>query len=109
MRLLAILRLRCPRCLKGPVFRSFWSLHKECPECGLSFEREPGYFTGAMYISYGIGILFAGPVSIYLFLQGVSEPVIFVVALAQLAIVSPLVFRYSRVAWLHFDQRMDPR
>ena len=109
MKLLAILRLRCPRCLKGPVFRSFWGLHKECPECGLSFEREPGFFTGAMYFSYGIGIMIAAPVSIYLFLQGFSEPVIFAVALAQLAIVSPLLFRYSRVAWMHFDQRWDPR
>ncbi len=109
MKLLAILRLRCPRCLKGPAFRTFWSLHKECPECGLTFEREPGYFTGAMYISYGIGLVIAGPVSIYLFLKGVSEPVIFAAALAQLAIVSPLVFRYSRVAWMFFDQRFDPR
>ncbi len=109
MKLLAILRLRCPRCCKGRVFRSLIRTEKECSECGLDFEREPGFFTGAMYFSYGIGILLAGPVSIYLFLKGFSEPVIFAVAIAQLAIVSPLLFRYSRVAWMHFDQRWDPR
>lgn len=109
MKLFAILRLRCPRCSKGRVFSSIWSTAKECSECGLNFEREPGFFTGAMYFSYGIGILLAAPVSIYLFLQGFSEPVIFAVAIAQLAIVSPLLFRYSRVAWMHFDQRWDPR
>jgi uncharacterized membrane protein len=62
-----------------------------------------------MYFSYGIGILIATPVTIYLFLQGFSELAIFAIVLAQLAIVSPLLFRYSRVAWMHFDQRMDPR
>ena len=109
MKLLAILRLRCPRCLKGPVFRSFWSLHKECPECGLSFEREPGFFMSLICLDIGIGILIAAPVSIYLFLQGFSETTIFAIVLAQLAVISPLLFRYSRVAWMHFDQRMDPR
>lgn len=109
MRLLAILRLRCPCCLKGKVFRSLWRMHDECPECGVGFEREPGFFYGAMYFSYGIGLALAAPVSILLFLKGFSEPIIFLVAIAQLAIVSPLLFRYSRVAWIHFDQRWDPR
>ncbi|HUG67328.1 MAG TPA: DUF983 domain-containing protein [Pirellulaceae bacterium] len=109
MKLLAVIRLRCPRCLKGKVFRSFWRLNQKCPECGLGFEREPGFFTGAMYFSYGLGILIAAPLSIYLFLRGFNEIAIFAIVLAQLAVVSPLLFRYSRVAWMHFDQRMDPR
>ncbi|MBP87317.1 MAG: DUF983 domain-containing protein [Planctomycetaceae bacterium] len=109
MGLLAIVRLRCPCCLKGNVFRSLWRMHDECPECGVSFEREPGFYYGAMYFSYGIGLALAAPVSILLFLKGFSEPIIFLVVIAQLAIVSPLLFRYSRVAWMHFDQRFDPR
>lgn len=109
MRILAIMRLRCPRCYRGKVFRSLWKMQDACPECGLTFEREPGFFYGAMYFSYGIGIALAAPVSIVLFLQGFNEITIFLVALAQLAIVSPLLFRYSRVAWMHFDQRFDPR
>ena len=91
------------------MFRSLWRMHDDCPECGVSFEREPGFFYGAMYFSYGIGLAIAAPVSILLFLKGFSEPMIFLIAIAQLAIVSPLLFRYSRVAWMHFDQRFDPR
>lgn len=108
-RLLAILRLRCPCCLTGKVFRSLWRMHTECPRCGVSFEREPGFFYGAMYFSYGIGLVLAAPLSILLFLKGFSEPIIFAGAIGQLAIISPLLFRYSRVAWMHFDQRIDPR
>ena len=29
-------------------------MNERCPHCGLKFEREQGYFLGAMYFSYGI-------------------------------------------------------
>ena len=108
-RLLTILRLRCPCCMKGRAFRTLWRMHDQCPECNVSFEREPGFFYGAMYFSYGIGLVLATPLCIFLFLKGVSEPFIFLAAIGLLAIVSTMVFRYSRVAWMHFDQRFDPR
>ena len=71
-----ILRQRCPRCRTGnifpySVFRGFPRMHERCPACGLKFEREPGYFLGAMYVSYGLGIGIIGsrfaiwPVSIF--------------------------------------------
>ena len=48
---------RCPRCREGQVFRSTWVMHEDCPTCGLDFDRgEPGYFTGAMYVSYALAI-----------------------------------------------------
>ncbi len=50
----------CPRCREGKIFRrSVWlfpPMHERCPACGLKFEREAGYFLGAMYISYGLGL-----------------------------------------------------
>ena len=109
MRLWAMLRLRCPRCLRGKAFRSLWRMHEQCPECGLSFEREPGFYYGAMYFSYGIGVVLTAPLAIWLFLRGVPEYLIFAILIGVLSIVSPLLFRYSRVAWIHFDQRIDPR
>ena len=52
----------CPRCRTGDIFRSsifrgFPKMHECCPVCGLKFEREEGYFLGAMYISYGLAII----------------------------------------------------
>ncbi len=37
-----------------------------CPSCGLRFLRETGYFLGAMYISYGLGVLTILPVAVVL-------------------------------------------
>ena len=45
----AILRQRCPRCFTGQVFRGLIDMNERCPVCDLEFEREPGYFTGAMF------------------------------------------------------------
>ena len=53
---MAILALRCPRCLKGRVWRQFVAMNPTCPECGLVFERESGYFAGAMVVSYGLAV-----------------------------------------------------
>ena len=50
----------CPRCREGKIFRRSGFLlpgmHERCPACGLKFEREEGYFLGAMYIGYGLAL-----------------------------------------------------
>ena len=45
----------CPRCLEGAVFFGFYAMNPTCPHCGLRFEREPGYFLGAMMVAYFVG------------------------------------------------------
>jgi hypothetical protein len=39
------------------VFIGQLKMNEQCPSCGLKFEREPGYFFGAMYFSYGLGVV----------------------------------------------------
>src|SRR5437763_3949115 len=58
----AILHQKCPRCRTGRIFRSsilrlFARMNERCPVCDLRFEREEGYFLGAMYISYGLALI----------------------------------------------------
>ena len=40
--------LRCARCGSGHLFRRYFSMVPDCPRCGLHFEREQGYWTGAL-------------------------------------------------------------
>ncbi|MBL4703575.1 MAG: DUF983 domain-containing protein [Flavobacteriales bacterium] len=57
-----ILKEKCPQCGEGDAFikkrglLKFPEMHEDCPKCDYHFEREPGYFIGAMYISYGLAI-----------------------------------------------------
>jgi uncharacterized protein (DUF983 family) len=105
----AMLRQRCPRCREGPIFRRRLTMYWFCPVCELRILREPGYTTVAIELSYvfTIPILVGGTAFFALVLH-------FEVLWAALAaailflILSPLVFRYSRVIWVYLDQRIDP-
>ncbi|HEY5890356.1 MAG TPA: DUF983 domain-containing protein [Acidimicrobiia bacterium] len=41
---------RCPRC-GAPVFESYFTMREVCSGCGHRFEREPGYWAGALIIN----------------------------------------------------------
>jgi len=108
-RLAAILALRCPRCLKGPVWRRFVSMNPTCPECGLVFERESGYFAGAMVVSYGLAVpILAAIVIALITLGGLDAVVALIIGSTAYLVLVPFIFRYSRVVWLHLDWLIDP-
>jgi uncharacterized protein (DUF983 family) len=43
---------RCPNCGRGHLFRGVFRMLPRCPECGLSYFPEQGYYVGAMIINY---------------------------------------------------------
>ncbi len=80
-------------------------MHRECPRCGLKFEREPGYFLGAMYISYGLGagLVLAGMALLRLFTD-LSFHWVFGIMVALLWLATPWIFRYSRVLFMYTER-----
>ncbi len=106
---MAILLQRCPVCLEGKVFRSFLRTNKDCPVCGVHFERESGYYLSAMFIAYTIGFILIAPLALYLYFMQTPTLQFSVIVGAAIIVSWPLIFRYSRVLWLHADQLMDPR
>ncbi len=107
----AILRKRCPRCGEGAIFRGPFTMNERCSACGLLFGRgEPGYFTGAMYVSYGLGIPIIALFTLieYLVLPGWTLFKLVLLAWALCLPLVPWIWQYSRVLWIHFDQSIDP-
>jgi uncharacterized protein (DUF983 family) len=104
------LRTVCPRCQQGAIFRArFFAMYERCPVCDLKYEREPGYFVGAMYISYLVGV------PLFLMLLGAiwlgtKWPMmkLLLVTFLLFQIFVPLLIRYSRACWLHLDRYLDP-
>ena len=104
----------CPRCRKGRIFRSsifrgFPKMHECCLVCGLKFEREEGYFLGAMYISYGLALIAITVVAVLLWAftrwsieKTVVRSVLLFVPLA------PTLTLFSRVLWIYLDRSIDP-
>src|SRR3954451_7471178 len=104
------LRLRCPLCGEGKLFRGWLRMNKECPHCGLKFEREPGFFLGSIYINYGITavIVTVSYVALLLVWRVLEKPLL--VGAITFTVVFPiLLFPWARSIWLGFDQWHDPR
>jgi uncharacterized protein (DUF983 family) len=106
------LRLRCPVCGGASVFRAPFQVRRECPACRALFQREAGFFVGAIMmnvvategavmLAFGLCMLVPGATALML-------PVLFAVAL-----LFPLLFyHHSWSLWLagdHFVERLPVR
>ena len=110
VRVAALTAGRCPRCRRGRIFRGRLAMHAACPVCSLRFEREPGYFTGAMYVSYilAVPVMAACTGLVYLVAPNLSFEATIGVAALLLLPFAPLLFRASRILWIHLDRTVDP-
>jgi len=105
----AILELKCPRCRQGDLFKSkaygtldFYKMHHQCPVCEQGFDPEPGFYFGAMYISYGFIVAISITCWVALYIT-IKPPFItyIVVILSAIVLLLPLIFRYSRTLFLY--------
>jgi len=111
----AIFQSKCPRCRKGSMFQhsafnilGFSKMNEKCPECGLKFEVEPGFFFGAMYISYAFNVALMVAVGVALSVLFDPELWVYVVSVISASVLFlPFSFRFSRVLFLHFFGGID--
>jgi hypothetical protein len=101
---------KCPRCHKGDAFTEknpyklgkMFSMHKRCPNCNLTFEKEVSFFYGAMYFSYGLMVAWF---VLWYVLQNtfLNWPLGYFVLFVAVTIIlmSPLNLRLSRLLWLN--------
>ena len=103
------LRLRCPRCGVGRLFGGWLSMHRQCSTCSLVFEREQGYFVGAIYVNYAATVLLS--LAGY-FALDIYTDIALTVQLSlwcAFCVVFPIVFfPYSRSLWLTIDAVLNP-
>ena len=88
-------------------FRSL--LKGRCPHCGYHFEKEPGFFVGAMYASYALTL--AESFTVYLLIRYfTTAPALLVLIIVSVVGPLPLInFRYSRILWMYaFTRRGEP-
>lgn len=101
--------LRCPRCGAWSLFRTWLAMHERCAVCRLRFEREQGYFLGAIYINYGVTVVLAmlGSFALEYWTQpSLTQELVLWVGFGTAFPV--LFFRYARELWLGFDYIFDP-
>ncbi len=63
---------------------------------------EPGFYIGAMYISYGFNVILLIAIGVTLFLFTDSPDWVYIVSIiAASFLFIPFSFRYSRIIFLH--------
>jgi hypothetical protein len=84
-------------------------MHERCDACGLKFEREEGYFLGAMQVDYGLGVAGVSllALGIWLLTAWSFRKTVIVALLLFLPLV-PALTRLGRIVWIWFDQSVDP-
>ena len=84
-------------------------MNDRCPACGLHFDREPGYFLGAMYISYGLALAVIFGFGFVLWeLTSLRLDKIAIWAVVLFLPFAPMLTFMSRVLWIYLDQTIDP-
>jgi uncharacterized protein (DUF983 family) len=103
------LMLKCPDCGQAGIYESLLQVRHHCTNCGLLFQREQGYFTGALYVNIAVAegsVLLAFLICL---LVGVTNTDRMFVILIGIGVLAPLLFfLHSRSFWLCFDYLVDP-
>ena len=114
----SIVHLKCPRCQRGNLFsvsnaydfNKMLDMPHQCTVCQQDFVIEPGFYTGALWISYPIVVLVTLPISLtLLFNYHFSILPALLVPFAILFALQPLIMRYSRAIWINVVVNYDPK
>ncbi len=108
---------KCPRCNKSDLFctknpynfKKLFLMPDHCDSCGLKFNREPGFFYGAMYVGYGLSVAYLTSfyVAMVVLFGDFEITTYFIFGIGSLLVLTPVIFRFSRSVWLALFVKFD--
>ena len=82
--------------------KGMFDMPAKCPVCGQDFQIEPGFYLGAMWVSYPIVIaLIIAFIALAHFVLGLHMLASFLFATVLLILLCPPLIRYSRAIYLN--------
>lgn len=106
----AMLKGKCARCRRGDMFKAPFSnvMYEQCDHCGLTFERNPGYFYTAMYVTYVFNVaeIISLGIATFVLSGGSDNPWLYVgIIIPGILLLAPVNYRYSRIIQMYW---LDP-
>ncbi|MDO6517954.1 DUF983 domain-containing protein [Zobellia uliginosa] len=101
----------CPVCQSESMYTttnpyklsSTLKMRERCSHCHTKYKIEPSFFYGAMYVSYPVGLIFAGFAFFLCYLIfGLSLISTYAIIVVEMVLVLPIVLRLSRNIWINF-------
>ncbi len=110
----------CPKCHEESMYvdanpfniMKIYAMHEKCSHCKLAYQIEPSFFFGAMFVSYGLGVLI-GIITFLLsfFVFHANLKTSFIAIIVALILCNTLIMRLSRNIWInifvHFDKNLE--
>lgn len=112
----SLIKLRCPKCREGSLFikeglfiySDMLGMDENCSVCGQKYEIEPGFWIGAMWISYPIVVAIELPfLFLALFADGWHTWAYFGGMVVAFLTLWPFMLRVGRSAWIHISIHYD--
>ncbi|WP_244275694.1 DUF983 domain-containing protein [Maribacter dokdonensis] len=82
-------------------------MNERCSECNFKFEKETGFFFGAMFVSYALAVaqMIISLVLFWYFVDMSPLRVFAIIALVTI-LMSTFNFRLSRSIWIHLFYKL---
>ncbi|MEY4216415.1 MAG: hypothetical protein RLZZ68_871 [Bacteroidota bacterium] len=110
-KLYSILTITCPQCQEGKFMvsapyrlKTMGQVRDECDRCGLNYKPETGFYFGAMYVSYALGVAVFVTIwaSCNWFFDNVSVWTQIGLVGAALVLLTPYLNALSKIIWANF-------
>ena len=102
-------RQRCPVCGKGKIFQGVFKTYERCPACGFIYEREPGYYTGAIALNLVVTELLIAIVALPVAAsQAFSIPAMALIGVLLCVGLPLLFYRPTKSLWMSLDHVIHP-
>lgn len=107
-KLYSILNFKCPYCHQGDFFvahpydlKRVGDLHERCSACKRKYSIEPGFYFGAMFVSYALGVALVMSIWVaFLVLAPDTEPHWQVGAIGVVMLLAgPYLYALSKIIW----------
>lgn len=78
-------------------------MHANCPNCGYQFEKESGFFWGAMFVSYALTVIEIISIILFsqLFFTEILDNRIIWITVAGIILLATFNFKFSRILWIY--------
>ena len=111
----SIFKMKCPHCHEGDFyissnpynFKNAGDVHDTCHVCHRKLSKEPGFYIGAMYVAYGLGVavLVSVIVATYVLFPEASTGVYIGIISVILFIAGPYLYALSKIIWANMFYR----
>ena len=113
----SILKFKCPACHEGAFLvstpydlKNVGDVREVCDVCNQKYSKEPGFYQGALYVSYALGVaLFVTIwVSCNLFFNNLNVWIQIGMVAGASIILGPYLFALSKIIWANLFIPYNP-